>query len=65
MGMLSPYDTHQVIELPRIEMEVNHWVVYQGQCVACGHWCNAPVPVEQPPGYGPRCRALLAELAGT
>jgi transposase len=65
LGVLSPYDTHQVIELPRIEMEVNHWVLYQGQCVACGRWCKAPVPAEQTTGYGPRFSALMAELAGT
>ena len=63
--MVSPYYTHQVIELPRIEMEVNHWVLYQGQCVACGRWCKAPVPAEQTTGYGPRFSALMAELAGT
>lgn len=63
-GMVSPYSTHQVIELPRIEMEVSHWVVYQGQCLACGRWWKAPVPAEQTTGYGPRCSALLAELAG-
>ena len=64
-GVLSPYYTHQVIELPRIEMEVNHWVLYQGQCLACGRGCKAPVPAEQTTGYGPRFSALLAELAGT
>ena len=64
-GMVSPYYTPQVIELPRIEMEVNHWVLYQGQCLACGRWCKAPVPAEQTTGYGPRLRALMAELAGT
>jgi transposase len=64
-GLVSPYYTHQVIELPRIEMEVNHWVLHQGQCVACGRWCKASVPAEQTTGYGPRLSALMAELAGT
>jgi transposase len=64
-GLVSPYDTHQVIELPPIEMEVRHWVLHQGQCVACGRWCKAPVPGEHTTGYGPRLSALMAELAGT
>ena len=64
-GVVSPYYTHQVIELPRIEMEVSHWVLYQGQCLTCGRWCKAPVPAEQTTGYGPRLSALMAELAGT
>lgn len=64
LGRVSPYYTHQVIELPRIEMEVSHWVLHQGQCVACGRWCKAPMPAEQSTGYGPRCSALMAELAG-
>ena len=64
-GVLSPYYTHQVLAMPRIEMEVSHWVLYQGQCLACGRWCNAPVPAEHTTGYGPRFSALMAELAGT
>jgi transposase len=64
-GLLSPYYTHQVIELPRIEMEVRHWVLHQGQCLAWGRWCKASAPAEQTPGYGPRLSALMAELAGT
>jgi transposase len=64
-GLVSPYYTHQVIELPHIEMEVSHWVLQQGQCVACGRWCKASVPAEQTTGYGPRLSALMAELAGT
>src|SRR5262249_29378699 len=52
-----PYYTHQVIELPPIAMEVTHWVLHQG-------WRHAPVPAAQAGGYGPRCRALMGELAG-
>ena len=64
-GLVSPYYTHQVIELPPIEMEVHHWVLHQGQCVACGRWCKAQVPGEHTTGYGPRLSAMMAELAGT
>jgi transposase len=62
---LEPYYTHQVIELPPIEMDVTHWVLHQGQCVGCGRWHKAPVPGDQVTGYGPRMSALMAELAGT
>lgn len=64
-ALIQPYYTHQELELPRIEMEVTHWVLHQGQCVSCGRWCKAPVPAEHTTGYGPRCSALMAELAGT
>jgi transposase len=64
-ALVSPYYTHQVIELPRIEMEVSHGVLHQGQCVACGRWCKAAVPAAHTTGYGPRFSALMAELAGT
>lgn len=64
-GVGSPYYTHQVIELPRSELEGSHWVLDQGQCVACGRWGKAPVPAEQTTGDGPRCSALLAAWAGT
>jgi transposase len=63
--LIQPYYTHQVIELPRIEMEVTHWVLHQGRCVACGGWQKAPAPSDQVTGYGPRLSALMAELAGT
>lgn len=64
-ALVSPYYTHQVIELPRIEMEVSHWVLHQGQCLVCGRWCKASAPAEHTTGYGPRLSALMAELAGT
>ena len=53
----SPYSTHQVIELPPIEMEVTHWVLHQGWCQACGRWSHAHVPAEHASGYGPRFSA--------
>ena len=62
---LRPYYTHQVIELPPIEVDVTHWVLHQGRCVGCGRWHKAQVPEEQVTGYGPRMSALMAELAGT
>ena len=63
--LIRPYHTHQVIELPRIEIEVTHWVLYQGRCLDCGRWHKAPTPSDQVTGYGPRFSALMGELAGT
>jgi transposase len=33
---LTPSSTHQVIELPPIEMEVHHFILHQGLCQGCG-----------------------------
>jgi transposase len=63
--LIRPYYTHQVIELPAIEMEVTHWVLHQGRCLGCGRWQKAQVLGEQSTGYGPCLSALMAELAGT
>ena len=46
-------------------MEVTHWVLHQDWCVDCGRWTTAQVPAEHATGYGPRCSALIGELAGT
>lgn len=61
---LTPYYTHQVIELPPIEMEVHHFILQQGQCQGCGRQLKAQVPSDSQAGYGPRFSALIAELAG-
>ena len=65
LALLRPYYTHQVLELPPIEIEVTHWVLHQGWCGDCGRWTKAQVPAEQRIGYGPRFSALMSELAGT
>jgi transposase len=64
-ALTTPYHTHQVIELPPIAMDVTHWVLHQGWCPDCGRWTKAQVPAEHVTGYGPRCSALMGELAGT
>src|SRR5262252_3227519 len=64
-ALTTPYHTHQVIELPPIAMDVTHWVLHQGWCVACGCWTKAQVPAEHATGYGPRFSALMGEVAGT
>jgi transposase len=63
-ALTTPYHTHQVLELPPIAMEVTHWVLHQGWCPDCGRWSKAQVPAEHATGYGPRCSALIGEVAG-
>ena len=61
---LEPYYTHQVIELPPIEMDIQHFVLHQGTCSGCGRQLKAQLPSERQAGYGPRLTALIGELAG-
>ena len=61
---LAPYYTHQVIELPPVEMAITHFVLHQGTCAGCGQQLKAQVPTEHQAGYGPRLTALIGELAG-
>ena len=61
---LAPYYTHQVIELPPIELDITHFVLQQGICAGCGTLRKAQVPLEHQAGYGPRLTALIGELAG-
>jgi transposase len=61
---LTPFYTHQHIELPEIEMDVTHFVLYKGRCAGCGKMNKAHVPTEYRTGFGPRMTAVIAELAG-
>jgi transposase len=63
-GDLSPYYTHQWIELPPIRPEVVHFILHKGRCTCCGKVNKALVPQEQGTGYGPRLSAVIAEVAG-
>lgn len=63
-GGLSPYYTHQWIELPPIRPEVVHFILHKGRCACCGKVNKALVPQEQRTGYGPRLSAVIAEVAG-
>lgn len=60
-----PYQTHQVLELPAIQMAVRHWVLQEAWCSMGAQWTKAPVPPEHTAGYGPRLTALVGEIAGT
>jgi transposase len=59
-----PYHTHQVIELPEIQMQVTHVVLHETCCPQCGRLLKAPLPEAHRYGYGPRLTALIGELSG-
>jgi len=65
LTLVSPYYTHQELELPPIAMDVTHWVLHQGWCPECGRWNKAQVPTAHTTGYGPRFSAFMGEVAGT
>lgn len=58
------YRTHQVLELPPIEVDVTHFILHQSTCLGCGQRLSAEVPAPHTSGYGPRLSALMAEMAG-
>jgi transposase len=60
-----PYYTHQVIELPEIQMQVTHVVLHEARCPQCGRLLKAPLPEAHRYGYGPRLTALIGELSGS
>jgi transposase len=60
-----PYHTHQVIELPEIQMSVTHVVLHKTRCSRCGRRLKAELPAEYRYGYGPRLTALIGELSGS
>ncbi len=59
-----PFYTHQIIELPEIQMEVIHLILHCGECPCCGKLNKAVIPMHQRTGYGPRLSALIAEMTG-
>jgi transposase len=60
----QPYYTHQVIELPEIQIMVKHVVLHEARCPQCGRTVKASIPAEHAYGYGPRLTALIGELSG-
>ena len=61
----EPFYTHQVVELPDIQMDITHYRLHRAQCSACGKSVKADLPAEVRSGYGPRLSALIAQLSGT
>lgn len=62
---LVPYYTHQHMELPKIQMDVTHFVLHKARCNCCGKTVRAEVPREYQSGYCPRLTAMVAELSGS
>ncbi|MBD0328143.1 MAG: IS66 family transposase [Pyrinomonadaceae bacterium] len=60
----TPYYTHQVVELPEIQMAVTHVVLHETRCPRCGHLLKAELPTQYRYGYGARLTALIGELSG-
>jgi transposase len=58
------YDTHQVIELPELQMAVMHVVLHETWCPRCGRFLKAQLLAAYRDGYGPRLTALIGELSG-
>ena len=61
---IRPFHTHQVIELPKIGMDIQHFILNQGVCTHCGNTVKSRLPKENQTGYGPRVSALIAEISG-
>jgi transposase len=59
-----PYRTHQMLELPPIQIDVTHFLLHQATCWGCGKTLSATIPPAHASGYGPRLSALMAEMAG-
>ena len=60
----KPFYTHQQIDLPEVELDVTHYVLYKGCCSECGKTVSAKLTKEQCFGYDHRMSALIAELSG-
>jgi len=64
LGAASPYYTHQVVELPEINLIVEDYVLYQAECADCGKVVKSEIPQDKSTGYGPRLCATIVELLG-
>jgi transposase len=61
---MTPFHTHQHIELPEIKMDVTHFILQQCDCPSCGKTVKGQVPADKTTGYGPRFSAFIAEMSG-
>ena len=64
LGTPTLYHTHQMIELPPIDMQITHFLLHQARCVGGGRLIKAEVPSAYATGYGPRLSGLIGELSG-
>lgn len=60
----KPFYIHQVIEFPKVEMDITHLVLHRATCPDCGRTVKASLAKPSRSGYGPRLSALIAELSG-
>lgn len=63
-SQLEPYYIHQVIELPEVKMDIQHSILYRGNCAHCGKLGKAYIPPPVRTGFGPRFSAPVVELCG-
>jgi len=62
---LRAFYPHQHIELPKIQMEITHFVLQEGECTGCGRTCKGVVPEGFQVGYGRRFTGLIGELSAS
>lgn len=60
---IRPFYIHQVIELPKIEMDIQHFILNQGVCTRCGGTVKSQLPKHNQTGFGPRLSALVTEIS--
>jgi transposase len=60
----EPYYIHQFVELPTLQLDVEHLILYRGHCAGCGKLRKALILPDRRVGFGPRLSALVAELCG-
>jgi hypothetical protein len=58
---MQPFYVHQHIELPRIKLDVSHFILYQCDCSNCGRTVKAQLPPDKATGYGPRFTVLVGD----
>jgi transposase len=61
---MTPFYTHQHIELQRIPLNISHFVLNKCACPECGKTVKASLPASVCTGYGPRLSAFIGELSG-
>lgn len=61
----NPPETHQVVEMPKVEPDVTNYDLYSGNCGRCGAVTRAQLPPGVPRrGYGPRLTAVVSLCSG-
>jgi len=53
MCQMTPFYTHQHIELPKIEMEISHWILHRCDCPGCGKTVKASCRLKYVPDTAP------------